>query len=142
MHGKQGRYCGTAARITGGPLQYPEQQHHVKHMEQQVDLMVPRRVETKQLHVQSVREPRHRMPVQRVKSGECPLHGVPVQTAFDVDVVGDVLVVVQIEEGMMTYGEVQSDSRGREKKLRTRFRLFRVKRFAWLASRGLLASFD
>ncbi len=43
MHGKQRRNHGAAPCVAGRSLQHPEQQHHVKHMEQQVDFMVPGR---------------------------------------------------------------------------------------------------
>ena len=104
--------------------------------------MVPGGIEAKHLHVQCVRKPRYRMPVQRVIGGERPPDGVLVQAALYVDVVGYVLIVIQVEEGMTRYGEVQRDGCSRQQKADNQVALVLGERTHMALNRGLVALFN
>ena len=47
MQRKQRRYHEAAAKAAGRPRQYPEQQHGIQHMQQEVYVVVPTGVEGK-----------------------------------------------------------------------------------------------
>ena len=59
------------------------------------------------LHVESVREPGERVPVARVIRDQRPFDRVPRQAALNVDVVGDVDVVVVVDVGVLADGVVR-----------------------------------
>ena len=78
-----------------------EEQHNIGRMEQDIHIVITRRVQLEKLIVQSVREPGDRVPVGRVTAGECPGYGFPRQSAANVRIVGDVNVVVKIGESIV-----------------------------------------
>src|SRR5579863_1859519 len=84
-------------------------------MQQNINVVVPGRILSKQLVIESVRKPGQRMPVGLIKAGNRPLDRVPVQPGANVSVVGDVAVVVEIDERMMSDRVVERESRDHEK---------------------------
>src|SRR2546425_980755 len=63
MQGKKRSHRETSPRKTGWPLKDQEQQHRVDCVEQEIDVMMPVRIEPEQLTIQSVRKPSERMTV-------------------------------------------------------------------------------
>ena len=59
---------------------------------------MPVRVEPKDLNVEYVRHPRQRVPVRFVAGGECPYNRLCGQAVLNIDVVGYVFDVVDIDE--------------------------------------------
>src|SRR5579863_395941 len=94
-------------------------------MQQNINVVVPGRILSKQLAIESVREPGQRMPVGLIKAGNRPLDRVPVQPGANVSVVGDVAVVVEIDEGMMNDRVVERESGEDEKQAENKVALLR-----------------
>ena len=67
------------------------------------------RIKLKKLAIQGVREPGQRMPIGLIVGGECPLDRVPVEPVLNVNVLGDIAIVVVIDERMMNRRVVKSE---------------------------------
>src|SRR6266568_3848204 len=63
--------------------------------------MMPCRIDAEQLVVECVRQPRKRMPVCLLGSGEGPGNGGRTQASADVWVVFDIAIVIVVGEGML-----------------------------------------
>src|SRR5271166_103746 len=98
MERKQPSHHRAARGIAGCPLQDPEKQQHIQHMQNKVCVMVSGRVEPVKLAIRGVRKPSQRMPVALIKCGECPLDSLPVQAGDDVNVPAYVKVVIKVDE--------------------------------------------
>jgi hypothetical protein len=110
MQREERGYHPTATDEAGGALQHPEQQQCVQGVEQNVDIVRPGGIQTEHRGVERVRDPGDRVPVGRIARGQRPLDGGPVQAGFDVEVVGDVVGVIVIGEGLPVDGIVNSDN--------------------------------
>ena len=69
--------------------------------------MVSRRILVEELPIQRVRQPRDRMPVALLHGCQCPCERVAGQAVSDVRVLGDVAVIIVIDEGMAVDWVVQ-----------------------------------
>ena len=103
--------CGTC-RLQ----QYPEQQQHIQGMQQHVDVVVPRWIQLKELVIQGVRQPRHRMPIAPFEGGECPLDGAPIQRGLDMQIFRDIRRVIVIDKLVMMCWIVKCDGRADQQK--------------------------
>src|ERR1017187_1760048 len=66
------------------------------------------RIELKELPIQGVRKPGHRMPIGLIEAGESPRYGVPGKSCLNVEVARDIAVVVVIDERMMNRRGVEN----------------------------------
>ena len=73
--------------------------------------MVPGRFQVIKLAVQRVRQPRYRMPVSGIVGRHRPSHRVPGQSVLDVLVIGDVNVVVVVDESVGSGGIVKRQAK-------------------------------
>ena len=69
-------------------------------MNQQAGEVVSGRILLEQLIIKRVRQPGERMPVSLLRGSEGPSDRVPAQPVADVRILGDIAVVVIIDEGM------------------------------------------
>src|SRR5580704_15080963 len=76
--------------------------------------MRPLRVETEQLHVKRVRQPGQRVPIERPIACKRPVDRIPTQAVLHMRIRGDILVVIEVEERMMAYREIQSGTSDRQ----------------------------
>src|ERR1019366_2930154 len=83
-------------------------------MQQQISVVVAGGIRLKKLIVESVRQPRYRMPVARLGGSERPLYCVPVQARLDLCILGYINVVIVIDEGMTPNRGVQRNRRNHE----------------------------
>ena len=88
--------------------QDPEQQHYIERMQQYIGAVMASRIELKELPVQSVRKPGHGMPIGLIVGGESPRDRVPGEPRLNVVVLGDIAVVVVIDERVMNRRVVKS----------------------------------
>src|SRR5579863_3120588 len=110
--------CYKEASPYGGgcPLQNPKQEQDVASMQQHVLIMLRARIQSEELAIQHMRQPCHRMPVGLFKAGEGPTHIGGCQSGTDMDVVGDVGVVVpEAEEIVMYDREIEEQRRDDER---------------------------
>src|SRR5271157_1394117 len=75
-------------------------------MEQYIHLVVPRRVEVKEVTVQAVREPSQRMPLAHGRR-EGPLDRVPIKAVLEVGVAGYVSGIVIAGERLVAYRVIE-----------------------------------
>ena len=108
MDRKQRGNHKAAPREAGRPLQQQEKNYDIDCMQQDVGVVMSRRVETEYLNVERMRHPGERMPIRQFVGRQCPLDGVPGQTGAHMRVVGDVSIVVEIHERMMTRRVVEN----------------------------------
>src|SRR5437762_11625435 len=101
MQGKKRSHREASPGKTGSPLQNQEKQHRVNRVEQEIDVMMPGRAEPEQSTIQSVREPGERMPVGLLETRECPANRAPSQSGTDVSVLGNVMIVIEVDEGVL-----------------------------------------
>ncbi len=120
MHGKQCRHHKAPPGIARRAPQHPEEQHRVQRMQQHAGLVMSGGILVVHLEIQRVRQPGDRVPVAGVVGDERPGHGVPGQAVLDVDVLGDVDVVVVIDEGMALDRVVKADAEDDEDAARRR----------------------
>jgi hypothetical protein len=73
-------------------------------------------VQIEQVDIQRMRKPGYGMPVSGVVRGESPSHGVPVKTISDMSVVGNVNVVVVVDEGMAFDRIIKSNGKNDKQK--------------------------
>ena len=83
---------------SGGIHQQQEQKDGIRGVNQQAGEVVSRGVLVKQLIVKRVRHPGERVPIALLHGGEGPDGCVPVQTVTDVRILGDVAVIVIVDE--------------------------------------------
>ena len=121
MHSEQRGHHGTAADVSGRPLQHPEQQHHVQGVQKQIYIMVTSSIEVKELNVRSMREPGEGMPIGRRESRKRPRQGSPVQTGPDVKVVEDIICIIVVRERLAADREVQYDGRNRQQQTESEY---------------------
>ncbi len=100
-----------ASGISGRAQQHPKQQRGAQAVQNHAGLMSSAGMGIVHLHVESVREPGEWVPVSRVKRDECPFDRVPRQAALNVDVFGDVDVVVVVDVGVLADGVIENDSK-------------------------------
>src|SRR3984885_12961370 len=80
-------------------------------MNQQADKMMTGGVEMKKLNIERVRQPRQRMPETSLsRRGQRPLETLPIESAADVGIVGDVAVVVAIDKRVARNRVVKNQS--------------------------------
>ena len=114
MQRKQRCYRQTRPGQSGRILQQQKQQHHIRRMQQKIDVMVPRGIKPKNLAIERMRQPRHRMPVSRMKRGERPLQRLPVQAALHLRILQNVNGVVKIGELIARNGVIESERSGHQ----------------------------
>ena len=71
-------------------------------------------VETKEFAVHLMRNPGERMPVDSMKCSERPLDIRPVQAVFDVDIFGDIIRIIVVDE-LMPADRQKYEQRGERK---------------------------
>ena len=101
---------------TRRPIQHPEQEQDIQHVQEQIYVVVTGGIQLKKLAIQGVREPGQRMPVGLIVSGERPLDRVPLQAGLHVHVFRDVDGVVVVDERMLVYRIVEREGRDRQQK--------------------------
>src|SRR5580700_11022901 len=98
--------------------------------------MMPCGIQVKQRAIQRMRHPRQRMPVRLLGGCQRPRDSVRGQALTDVQILGDVAVVVIVHEGMVVDRVVEGKSDYRKKQAQDRVALFgRREQARWL-SRG------
>ena len=107
MQRKQRRHHEAAAAEAGRSLQDPEQQHDIQHMQQHVHIVRAGRIQIEELAIQSVREPRQRMPRADAIGGEAPADGVPGHAVLHHGVLRDVDRVVVVDEREAVDAQIQ-----------------------------------
>ena len=113
---KQRRHHEAAACGPGRLQQDPEQQRYIERMQQYIGAVMASRIELKELAIQGVREPGHGMPIGLIVSGESPRDRVPGEPGLNVEVLGDIAVVVVIDERVMNRRIVKNDGGDHEDK--------------------------
>src|ERR1035437_10230734 len=67
------------------------------------------RIQFKELAIQGVRQPAQRMPIGLIVAGESPRYRVPGESCLNVEILGDIAVVVVIDERVMNRRGVKND---------------------------------
>src|SRR5579872_4145073 len=93
-------------------------------MQQQVHIMMTGRFHAEDLVVERMREPGERVPVSFVESSERPLDRWPTHPCTNVSVVGDVAVVIVVDERMAADRVVEGKGRQDKKKAENQISLF------------------
>src|SRR5579872_2690482 len=93
-------------------------------MQQQVHIVRSGGFHAEYLTIESVGEPGERVPVSFVESSECPLDRWPTHPCTNVSVVGDVAVVIVVDERMAPDRVVQGKGRQDKKKAENQVSLF------------------
>ncbi len=78
-------------------------------MKRDIDQVLRRGIQAKQLAVRHVREPRERMPVGRVEGGKSPGDIAELQSCADMNVLRDVLGVIEVKEFVMPDAAIQQN---------------------------------
>ena len=85
-------------------------------MKQNADEMMHRGLLAEELAIQHMRKPGDGMPITRVTGCECPLNILPIQTALNVRIGGDVIRIVVIDEIVLQRRRVDREShKGKQK---------------------------
>jgi len=66
-------------------------------------------VETENLAVQGMRQPRQRMPVRLLRCAESPCDILPAQSRVHMGIVDDVVEIIQINIGMCDHRKIDDD---------------------------------
>ena len=90
------------------PHQQQKKQDHIGCVNQQAGEVMSRRVLMEQLPVERVRKPGERVPVRLLGRGEGPRDRVQAEAVVDVGILGDIAVIVVIDEGMAIDRVVQA----------------------------------
>src|SRR5690349_8884240 len=101
MNGKQ---CGDHQRgpvATGHPSKNGEDKQRIGKMENDIDHMMPARLNTEYRNVQSVRDPRQRMPISTPIARKRPANERQVEALPYVIVLVNVQIVVKIDKTKM-----------------------------------------
>ncbi len=106
---KRGHHCA-AVDVTRCSLQHPEQQDDIQRVQEQVHVVMPRRIELKKLNIRGVRQPGQRMPVGSGEGGEGPPHRAPMQTGLHMEIVEDVVRVIVVGKWVIVDRIVKGDS--------------------------------
>src|SRR5262249_12089260 len=93
-----------------------KQQHYVDAVQNDIGEMMSSRIQVKQLIVNSMRNPRQRMPVRGVECRERPADRAPVQSRLYVTICCDVHIVVVVHETILIDGLVERESTCDEEK--------------------------
>ncbi len=124
MKGEQRGHEQAGPKTTGGVHQQQEKEDGIRGVNQEAGEVVSGRILMEKLVVKRMRQPGERMPVSLLGSGHGPSDGVPVQALVDVRVLGDVAVVVIIDEGMAVDRVVERQGRDYQKKAQDDIALF------------------
>ena len=100
MQRKQRRHHKASPGISGRTLQHQEEQHRVNGVEEHVFVVMAGRIEAEHLDVEGVRHPGKRMPIGGIAMSDSPHGHAAAQPVFDVRIFGNVLGVINIDEGM------------------------------------------
>ena len=111
MHREQRGHHEAAPGVSRRAFQHPEEQRGIERMKQHVLVVMKRRVGAEELEIERMRQPGKRMPVCRIAVSEGPEHGARRQAILNVRIVGDVVRVVEIEEGMTMDRRVERKAR-------------------------------
>ena len=114
MQRKQSGHNYTAPNRSGHPVQQKKKKHCIRHMKQNTNEMMHRRLLAKQLAVQHVRHPGYRMPIARMTGCERPLKIFPLYTALYVRIRRDIIRIIVINKIVPQRRQVRSESHGRE----------------------------
>lgn len=98
MPGKQGGHDGRRLEPSREPPKQDQQQRAVGGVEQHIDEVMGAGVEAEALAVGHVGKPGERMPVGRVEGGERPFDARQRQSRLHHRVVGDIVIVVEIQK--------------------------------------------
>ena len=115
VHGEQRGSERTGPYGPGHPLQGQEKQQHAARVQDQAVQMMKTSIQSKQLHVQHVRQPGHRMPVAEVSCAECPLHIVPIQPGLHSPILVDVGGIIEIHETIAHHRPKGRPDEGRQR---------------------------
>jgi len=100
MESEQAGYESGAPKRTSHPLQEQKQEHGIDNMERQVGEVRRAGIQPEQLDIEHVGHPGQGMPIAGVVGGEGPECARPGQAGLHLWVLGDVILVVEIEELM------------------------------------------
>jgi len=115
MHRKQRCHHKAPPGIAGCTPQHPKEQHRVQGMKKHAGLVVSGGILIVHLEIQRVRQPGNRVPVTGIVGDEGPAHGLPREAALDVKVLGDINIVVVIDERMAFDGIVKGNAKDDQK---------------------------
>jgi hypothetical protein len=79
-------------------------------MEEEIHQMVPPRTHSEELHIQHVGEPRQGMPVTGMTCREGPLQTSHGQTGLYMRVIGDIHIIIVVDEVMIFYRPIDGGS--------------------------------
>ena len=114
MEREQRSHHPTASHVAGRAIQHPEEQQRIQQMNRDVDVVRAGGIVAEELPIQRMREPCQRMPVRGIARRQRPLDGLPMQAGLDVNVLGDVVGVVVVGEGLSVDGVVDGQDRCRQ----------------------------
>lgn len=104
MKGKESGGQGAAPESAGDAFEEKEEQDGVGRMQEQAGEMMAGRAQLVELAIGHVREPGQGQPVAGAGGGEGPFHAGPGQALLNERVVGDIDVVVEIDEAALQGG--------------------------------------
>ena len=119
MQGMQRKQRGHEKRFTERRREAIEKQKNetdVQCVKHDVVQMMSGGFESEHLHVRHVRHPRQRMPVTGVELGECPFHGLGIDSLFDVRILGDVIGIIKRDEAAVFDSEVGGNRKRHQNK--------------------------
>src|SRR4051812_9981584 len=98
MKREERRHHRTAPARASHAAQEPEKDQNIRNVEERVDEEMAAGIESENLTVDHVRQPRKRVPVTGVEGGERPDDSPPAQAGRDHRVVANVKVIIEIDE--------------------------------------------
>src|ERR1035437_4105739 len=85
-------------------------------MEKHVLIVMARRIQPEHIDVERVRDPGQRMPVRGIPVGKRPQRGAQRQAVLDVRVLGYVLGVIEVREGVTVHRPIKGEYSNGEQK--------------------------
>ena len=98
MKGKEERHGGALPEGLRHPVQEKEEQQRVCDVKKQADQMMTCRVHSEELDIQLMGKPRKRVPVAGMGRGESPGQIACREAPSHVGILGDVLLIVEVDE--------------------------------------------
>ena len=109
MHRVQGEKSGnedTAPLSCGNPIQEQEEQERVGNVKEEIGKVMTSRVQAIEVIIYHVGNPGKGMPTTKVTRSESPTDTVPGHPDLNMKVLGDVIVVIKVDELVMGNGPI------------------------------------
>ena len=98
MQGKEGSHQRAAPEGTGHSVEEQKEENRIREVEAEAGEMMAGWLQTVELGIQHVGEPRQRMPVGSVAGAESPREPLERQPRLDLEVFSDVVGIVKVHE--------------------------------------------